>query len=387
MNEHMSRFKRLSTWLLIIGFVLLALSASGLAVNSKQFFHSYLISFVFWWTLSLGGLFFTLLHHLFSARWSVLVIRFYENLMLFIPFLLLLFVPVVLGMKDLYHWTHAEEVANDLLLSEKAPYLNIPFFTIRLFIYFAIWSLLSRYFFKKSLLLDKGYDSLVYTRLRQISAPAMILFALTLTFASFDWIMSLDAHWYSTIFGVYVFSGSALGTLAFVLLAVFVFREQEPLRRYIQSHHVHDLGKMLFTFTVFWAYIAFSQYFLIWYGNIPEETIWYGHRWQGSWQFVSLLIVFGHFVVPFLILLPQKSKKNIKLLAVLSIWLLGMHWIDLYWLIMPNLHHHSVHLSWMDLSLWVSMGFLVIGFFARRLTLAPMLAINDPRLVKPEPSA
>jgi hypothetical protein len=227
----------------------------------------------------------------------------------------------------------------------------------------------------------------VYTRLRQISAPAMILFALTLTFASFDWMMSLDAHWYSTIFGVYVFSGSALGTLAVVILAVYLLRDREPFRQYLRSHHVHDLGKMLFTFTVFWAYIAFSQYFLIWYGNIPEETIWYGHRWQGSWQVVSLLIVFGHFVVPFLILLPQQTKKNMKLLAVSGIWLLGMHWIDLYWLIMPNLHHHSVHLSWMDLSLWGSMGCLVIGYFVRRLTLAPMIAINDPRLVESEQSA
>ena len=192
-----------------------------------------------------------------------------------------------------------------------------------------------------------------------ISAPGMLLFALTLTFAAFDWLMSLDPHWYSTIFGVYIFAGSFLSILAFITLVVAFMRHSGILREEITIEHFHDLGKLIFAFTVFWSYIAFSQYFLIWYANIPEETIWYLHRWEGNWKYVSLALVFGHFVIPFLILLSREPKRNVTAMTIMSCWILVIHWIDLYWIIWPNFQHHF-HVTFFEILLCLA-TFVGIG--------------------------
>ncbi len=365
---------------LIVGIAGLAASAAGYFVDARQFFHSYLTAFSFWATIGLGGLFFTMLHHLTGATWSVVLRRISETVMAVLPYLIVLFIPVALGVHALFHWSHAEAVQQDTLLQAKAPYLNLPFFFVRTALYFGIWFWLSRSLYRHSILEDGGSSPELTQKMRRLSAPGMVLFAFTLTFASFDWIMSLDAHWYSTIFGVYVFSGSVLAILSFITLAALYLRGKEILEDVITLEHYHDLGKLLFAFTVFWAYIAFSQFMLIWYGNLPEETIFFHHRWVGSWKMVSMVILFGHFVVPFLALLTRAAKRNLLNLKVMSIWLLLMHWVDMYWLILPNLYPHGARVSWLDLSTMLGIGGIVVWLFWARLRSQALIPLNDPKL-------
>ncbi|MFQ5631243.1 MAG: hypothetical protein ACE5I1_20925, partial [bacterium] len=294
---------------LIAGGAGLALSALGLFIDAKQFYHSYLTAFFFWVTIGLGGLFFTMLHHLTGATWSVVLRRFAESIMVALPVMVILFLPIIPGLHDLYHWTHEEAVATDHILQQKAPYLNIPFFLIRVLVYFGVWFLMARTLRGYSLKQDADTQVDFNDKMRKFSAPGMLLFALTLTYAAFDWLMSLNPHWYSTIFGVYIFTGSLLDVLAFILLSALYLRGKGILQNVITIEHYHDLGKLLFAFKVFWAYISFSQYMLIWYGNIPEETEFFLQRWEGSWKIVSLIIVFCHFALPFLILATRAAKR------------------------------------------------------------------------------
>jgi hypothetical protein len=371
---------RLGTAALWLGVAGLAASAVGYFTNPEQFFFSWLTAFVFWTSIALGALFFVMLHHLVNARWSVVVRRLAENVMATLPFMVIFALPVLLGMSHLYHWSHPEAVATDALLQSKSPFLNPTFFVIRTAGYFLIWLVLYWILRGASLRQDEGQDEALTRRLRTTSAPGMILFALTITFAAFDWLMSLDAHWYSTIFGAYIFAGAVLGLLAFLVLAVLTLQRHDALREVISPEHYHDLGKLLFAFTVFWAYMAFSQYFLIWYGNIPEETIWFLQRGEGTWLHVSLLLVIGHFGVPFFFLFPQPAKRNPKALRFISVWLLVMHWVDLYWIVMPSLHHHGVHLSWIDLACMAGIGGIFVWRFWRTVVPHPLVPVGDPLL-------
>lgn len=358
------------------------LSLIGFFVDADQFFHSYLTSFFYWLSIALGGLFFVMLHHLVNATWSIVLRRLSENIMSVLPFMAIFAVILVSGLGHLYHWSHPEIVAADNLLKGKAPYLNTTFFVIRMIVYFAVWFLISRGLYITSLRQDSGFDESHVARMRKISAPGMILYALTLTFAAFDWLMSLDAHWYSTIYGVYVFAGSLLGFLAFLTLLALFLQRNNILKNEITVEHHHDLGKLIFVFLVFWGYMAFSQYLLIWYGNIPEETVWFLHRWEGSWKSITLLLVFGHFVVPFFLMFPRAPKRNPVILALISIWILIIHWVDLHWLVMPSLHNHGVHFSWMDITTCLAIGGIFIWLLWRKMKSQPLLPVNDPRLGK-----
>lgn len=232
---------------------------------------------------------------------------------------------------------------------------------------------------------DAGDKSLeLNVRMRRFSAPGMVLFALTITFAAFDWMMSLNPHWYSTIFGVYTFVGSFLCALAFFTLILMMLRGKGVLADKITVEHYHDLGKLLFAFTVFWAYIAFSQYFLIWYGNIPEETVFYHTRWKDGWPPVTMLIVIGHFVAPFLALIPRSAKRSLTWLKVLAVWMFFMHWVDLYWIVMPNVGHgdvkHGFHLSWMDFAPMIGIGGIFLWLFWNKFTSKAIVPVNDQKL-------
>lgn len=365
---------------LIIGVIGLVLSAIGYFLNAERFFYSYLTSFVFWVTIGVGGLFFVMLHHLTSAKWSVVLRRITENFMVAVPILAVFFLPLILGMHDLFHWTHESAVAHDEILQQKAPYLNTPFFLVRAALYFIIWAILGRMLYKASLEQDTEASESLTARMKRISAPGMLLFALTLTFASFDWLMSLESHWYSTIFGVYVFSGSLLAILAVLTLMTLYLQNNDALTDTISIEHYHDLGKLMFAFTIFWAYIAFSQFMLIWYGNIPEETIFYKHRWENmSWRVVSLIVLFGHFVVPFLGLVTRAAKRNLKVLKAMSIWILLMHWVDMYWLVLPNFRR-ELHFSWMDITTLVGIGGVFLWYVWKAMTAHPLIPVKDPKL-------
>ncbi len=385
MNEENFRItdgEKIGRIALILGAIGLLLSIIGYFVNSEQFFHSYLVALVFWVSIVVGGLFLTMLHHLTGATWSVVIRRFYENILSTLPFLFVLFIPVLFGIHSLYHWSQKDIVAADPMLMRKAGYLNSVFFSVRTILYFVIWILLGRALYKESIQQDKAEKSVSLKKSIKLSAPGVVLFAFTITFASFDWLMSLDAHWYSTIFGVYVFGGSTLAVLAFSTFMLILLRNNGILDKVVTIEHYHDLGKLLFTFCIFWAYIAFSQYFLIWYANIPEETIWFQHRWIGSWKIISLVIAFGLFAIPFFTLMIRSNKRNFALLSAISLWILLMHWFDIYWMVMPDLHHEGARFSWMDVTTFIGVGGIFMGAFWKKLTSSPLIPVNDPYLQK-----
>lgn len=363
-----------------IGIVGIALSGLGWMLDSVRFYHAWLTAFSFWVSIALGALFFTMLHHLTGAKWSVVVRRISETIMMQLPWMFLAFIPIYLGMHDLYHWTHEEAVANDLLLQNKAGYLNVGFFTARTILYFAVWSAVSIMLYRTSLRQDSRPSEAQLAKMRKVSAGGMLLFALTITFASFDWLMSMEPHWFSTIFGVYFFACSFLASISFLTGICLYLRNKNVLTSIITVEHFHDLGKLMFAFTVFWSYIAFSQYLLIWYGNIPEETYWYLMRWEGSWKYVSLVIIFGHFAIPFTLLLFQGVKRNMMMLKLMAAWLLLVHWLDMYWLVYPSYLEHGAEFGWIEPATMIGLGGIFLWSFWSRLRKNPLVPTGDPHL-------
>ena len=368
----------IGTIALIIGVIGLILSTLGYYSNSKQFYFSYLTSFTFWASLGLGGLFFTMLHHISGAKWSTVILRISQAVMSVLPMLIVLFLPIMFGIKELYEWSNPEVLADNAILQSKTGYLNVSDFIIRTIFYFIIWGLLSFFINKYSRLQDEGKDTT--KQLKIVSAPGMFLFALTISFAAFDWLMSLDPMWYSTIFGGYYFGGSFVIVLAFLILISNYLKTNGTLENEIGSAHFSDLGKLFFGFIVFWAYLGGAQYFFIWYANIPEETVWFLHRWIGSWKTVSLLLILGHFLIPFISLVFFNTKRNRKILVFFAVWIFVFHYVDMYWLIGPVLHHESAHLSWIDLTTFIGIGGIFIALFWNRFTANAIVPVNDPNL-------
>lgn len=369
------------------GLVVAAVLAMVLADGRNRFFHAYLVSFAYFLSLALGALFFVLLQHVTRSGWSVVVRRIAEVVASVMPLLAVLAIPVVIGMPQLYNWTHASAVAHDSLLQSKQPWLNRPFFIVRLVICFAVWSGLARYFFQRSVAQDATGDTALTIRMQRFSAPAMYLFGITLTCAAFDLLMSLDPHWYSTIFGVYYFSGGVVGFFALLILLAYSLQRAGRLQRAITREHYHDLGKLVFAFTVFWAYIAFSQYMLIWYANMPEETQWFLTRQTGGWVTVSLLLLLGHFVLPFLALISRIPKRRRYVLVIPAVWMLVMHWVDIYWLVMPgvqvaDLPEGTVPFGLMDVACFIGLGGLFIAGAAHRARGRALVPERDPRLLE-----
>ncbi len=365
--------------LLVVG---LLAAGAGFFADHKRFAFSYLAAFMWLLTIGLGGLFFVLIQHVVRAGWSVAPRRHAEWLTWILPACAVLFLPVALWAKELYeHWM-GEHAHHDALIQAKHGYLNPTFFYIRAVIYFVIWTVLAVWFSKRSASQDQDKSTEHTSKMQYWAPPSTFLFGFSLTFASFDWLMSLDPHWYSTIFGVYIFSGGVVAALSVLCLINIQLQNAGLLKSVSNVEHRHDLGKLLFGFVIFYAYIAFSQYFLIWYANIPEETIFYKHRWVGMWKEVSLLLFFGHFVGPFIILLSRHAKRNTLVLGAVSVWMLLMHWIDMYWLVMPTLDHHGAHFTWIDFA--ALLGTFGVGAFvvARRATAGHIFPIHDPRLAE-----
>ncbi|HVS01782.1 MAG TPA: quinol:cytochrome C oxidoreductase [Thermoanaerobaculia bacterium] len=369
---------------LVAGGVGVAAAAGALLLGAgdrAQLLHSWLVAFLFFVSLALGGLFFVLLQHLTRAGWSVVVRRLAEHVAATMPLFLLLLLPLAFGLHDLYHWSHAEAVAADPLLQHKQPWLNAPFFLTRAVAYLLLWSAMAWWLRRQSQRQDQMGAVVITRRLQRLSAPGMVLFGVTLTLASFDWIMSLDPHWYSTVFGVYFFSGSAVGIFALLIVLALALQRAGALRGVVTFEHFHDLGKLLFGFVVFWAYIAFSQFMLIWYANIPEETAFYAHRWHHGWQTLSIALAVGHFGLPFFLLLLRDVKRHRLGLWAAASWLLVMHWLDLYWLVMPALHEDpAFHL--LDPLCLLAVGGLFTATLAALLRRPALVPIQDPRLAE-----
>src|SRR5688500_7564261 len=361
----------------LLGIVACAILGLG---NPKQFFFSWLVSFLFFLSLALGALFFVLIQYAAQGGWGIVVRRIGETIFATLPVMAALFLPLLLGLRDLYSWTAPGAADHDPLLHWKEPYLNLPFFLIRAAVFFGIWSFIAVLYYRGSRGQDVTGDPAVSARLRRFAGPAIIVLALTQTFASVDWIMSLTPHWYSTMFGVYFFAGSFVGFIALLSVVAVAMRRAGLLDTVISVEHLHDIGKFLFAFTAFWAYIAFSQFFLMWYANMPEETIWYKARIEGSWMQVSLFLIVGHFVAPFFYLMGRDVKRNGVTLAIGGAWLLVMHFIDIYWQIMPTLHRDGLHPTVLDLAAFLAVGgcfVAAVGWLLQRQALVP---VRDPRL-------
>jgi len=350
--------------------------------NPTQFFFSWLVSFLFFLSLALGGLFFVVIQYASQGGWGIVVRRIGETIFGSIPVMAVLFVPLVFGLSNLYAWAVPGAADHDALIRWKTPYLNVPFFLIRAVVFFVCWSAIALFYYGASRGQDETGDPAVSARLRRFAGPAIIVLAITTTFASIDWIVSLTPHWYSTMFGVYFFAGSFVGYIALLSVTSVAMRQAGLLDTVITAEHLHDIGKFLFAFTAFWAYIAFSQFFLIWYANLPEETFWFKARLVGSWRAVSLLLMIGHFAIPFFYLMGRAVKRRDATLAIGGAWILLMHYVDLYWLVMPTLHHDGVSPSVLDVAAFMAVGgcfVAAVGWLMRRQALVP---VRDPRLAE-----
>ncbi|MBT8399641.1 MAG: hypothetical protein KJO98_04130 [Rhodothermia bacterium] len=370
-----------------IGVALLVVSGVGWATNAKQFYFSYLVGWAFCLSLALGSLFFVLIHHLTKAKWSIVVRRIPEALIWSFPLLAILTIPILFGMHDLFHWTHHEiydpaSPQYDPILAGKQGYLNTTFFIIRLVVYFTAWTFIAHRLYTVSLRQDVDDDVSAGARMRKVSAVGLVLTAVTTAFASYDILMSLDPHWFSTIFGVYFFAASFLTAHALIALIVITIQRNRGLRGVITKEHFHDLGKMMFGFTVFWAYIAFSQYMLIWYGNLPEETLWYRHRLEHGWEYHSAALLVAHFIIPFWVLLPRAAKRSIPVMSFMAVWFLIMNWFDFHWIAMPVLHGDHAGFHWLDFTCWLGLFGVFLAFVMYRLGRHSLVPQNDPHLGK-----
>jgi hypothetical protein len=373
----------------IVGAVgLLAAVGLGAAANDgfERFFHSYLVAFMFALAIALGALFWVTLQHLVNAHWSVVLRRIGELLASGLPLLAVLALPIVvpalLGNAALFPWVDPAVLHSNHAMEIKAPYFALGFFAARCLLYFGFWSALAWFWLSRSKQQDTSADPNLPKRLGSVAAPAMIVFALTLTFAAIDFIMTLDPMWYSTIFGVYYFAGCVISVNSTLALTLMFLQSRGVLKRSVTVHHFHDIGKLMFAFTVFWAYVAFSQFMLIWYANIPEETVWYAHRVHGSWLHLTVALGVGHFALPFFGLISRHVKRNRTGLAFWAIWLLVFEYIDLYWLIMPNYSPHGVPFAVIDVAALVGVVGLFIAFVAWRARGTNLVPIKDPRLPK-----
>ena len=371
-----------------IGAVALIASLVGLFLgeeSAKQFYHSYLVAYMFGLSLVLGAMFFVLIQHLSRAGWSVVVRRLAENVMGAMPLMALLFVPLIFGHGTLYHWVHLSHLAPgdagyDPVIAGKTGYLNSTFFFVRVALYFAVWIGIARWFRKTSIQQDQTGDPALTLKMARVAAPCMLLFALSLTFAAIDWLMSLDPHWFSTIWGVYYFAGSFMSFMAMMALLLMWLRGKGLMTDTVTTEHFHDVGKLMFAFMVFWTYIAFSQYMLIWYANLPEETLWYQHHLEGNWNSIGETLMVGHFLVPFAFLMSRHIKRARATLAVGAVFLLLMHLIDMHWVVMPMLHHHGLHLTWLDFTTVIAVLGLLTGVVLRNVQGASLVPERDPRL-------
>ncbi len=360
--------------------------ALGGGLTGKQFQHSYLAAFMWGLSICVGAVWWVTLQHLVNAKWSTVVRRIGELLAQGVGLMAILALPLIIPILRhddvLYPWVNHDYMHSNHALHSKVGYLNTGFFLGRCLVYFGYWFLLARFLLKASKHQDESGDAKVVSTLRSVSAPAMILFALTLTFCAIDFLMTLDPIWFSTIFGVYYFAGCVLAFHSTLTLSLLWLQSKGKLSRSVTAEHYHDIGKMMFAFTAFWTYIAFSQFMLIWYANIPEETHWYHDRFMGSWLPASIFLAATHFVIPFFGMMSRHVKRNKKAIGFWAVYVLAVHWFDMHWLVGPKLHPEGLTLHAADFTAWIGVGGAIVWFvltIAKNVNLVPT---KDPRLEK-----
>jgi hypothetical protein len=375
-----SRLERLA---LPVGGVFLLACAAGFATDRGQLLRSWLFGFLFWLGIAVGSLGLAMLNQLTGGLWGLVPRRFHEAAARTIPYMAVAFLPILLGATTIYPWA-GPEAAGDVLVQKKLAYLNLPFFVGRAVAYFAVWTALAYVLSRWSWQQDASPDRRRAGRLGGLSGVGLVALSGTTTFATIDWGMTLAPHWFSTIYGALFIVGWTLSALAFTIVMMASVAGEAPFDRALQPVTVHDLGKLLLAFTMLWAYVNFSQYLIIWSGNVSEETPFYVRRLQGGWQLIAIALLLFHFALPFALLLSRPLKRSAKSLAAVAWLMLLMQLVDLYWLIGPDLQasHGSLapplHLSWMDLAAVAGIGGLWLYLFARQARSRPVLPVGEP---------
>ena len=375
------RLHRVQQRSLVVGGVALVACVLGALSSPDQFFRSYLFSYLFYLGMTLGCMALVMLQYLTGGSWGIVIRRITESATRTIPLLAFLFLPILIGIPRLYSWSHEEIVKADPILQHKHIYLNVPFFIVRVLIYFVGWWAFAHFLNKWSHEQDSTGRDLRGRRLQLLSGPGIIFYALSITFASVDWVMSLDPHWFSTIFGLLFIVGQGLSALSLcIALLVILSKEGGPLEGVIGPSHLHDIGKLLLTFTMLWAYFAFSQFLIIWSGNLVNEIPWYLERLRSGWQWIGILLVVFHFAFPFALLLSRSLKRAGPRLIRIAALVIFMRFVDLFWVVAPDASKGAFRLHWMDLLAPIGIGGLWLGAYLFQLQKWPLLPVRDPHL-------
>lgn len=364
---------------LLIGLAALIASVAGAFFAPDQFFRSYLWSYTFYVGLTLGCLALMMLQYLTGGAWGMVIRRLCEAAVRTLPLLAVLFIPIAIGIPRLYVWAHPEIVAADRILQHKHAYLNIPFFLIRAAVYFAGWMLCGYLLNRWSLEQDRTGSAPAYRRMQRLSGGGLVFYGFSVTFMAVDWVLSINPHWFSTMFGLLFLAGQALSSLAFLITMVILLARYRPFSEVITPRHLHDLGKLLLAFVMIWAYFSFSQFLIIWAGNLPAEIPFYVARMRGGWGAVGLALLLLHFALPFALLLSRDFKRDYRLIRWVALLIIAMRLVDLFWLVAPDYRGHF-GFSWLDFALPVALGGLWLAFFAWQLPRRPLMPIRDPHL-------
>jgi hypothetical protein len=375
------RFTGLSVIIGLVALIALALCVVGAMLEPTQFAFSWLFAFAFYFTLCAGCFFWVIVHYATDAEWTVVVRRQLENIAVLIALVAVFLVPVLLLRTHLFEWMNIPP-GKEALLDSKRAYLNWNFYLIRAVVFFGFFIIASQLLRRFSIRQDKDGNPQFTIRMRKIAFISLPLFALSLTFGAYDWLLSLNYRWFSTMFGVYIFAGTAGSSMALLVLVITALRKAGYLNNVVTTQHYHIMGKWMFAFTVFWAYIGFGQYMLIWYANMPEETQYFIVRNTNSWWNLSMLLVVGRFFGPFAILLLQSIKKHPHQLCYMAGWILFMQMLDMYLVVLPALHGTGMHLSVWDFVPLIGMGAALAFVYLRIVGKASLFPVRDPRLVE-----
>ena len=368
---------------LFVGGIALLLAIPGALSSPEKFYHSYLFSYMLVLGLTVGSLGLLMLQHLTGGNWGIIIRRPLEAASRNIWLVLVMFIPIVLGMKTLYRaWLDPDHLKEEPLSKFQQGYLTSGGFLGRAVLYFAIWFLLMWLFNAWSRQQDeRKQDPKIQRRFKSLSGPGVILYVMATTFAAIDWVMSLSPHWASTIYGFIFVAGQAITSMCLMIIVIVLLSGSEPFSGIIQKRHLHDLGKLLFAFNMLWAYFDFSQLLIIWSGNQPEEISFYRTRLYGGWGVVAVIVLVFSFALPFLILLSRDVKRTPGLISKVAAWMLFMRLVDLYWMTRPEFTSRAFP-TYLDLIVPIALVGLWLGFFAMNLQQRPLLPLGDPHLAE-----
>ena len=378
-GEATVKFGGLPARLVIAGAMLLAICVAAGFADKTEFFRSYLVAFLFWTGITLGSLALLMVQHLTGGRWALIIRRILEAGSRTLPLMAVAALPVLAGMKTIYIWSRPGQT--DPVILAKRLYLNPEFFTVRMVFYFAVWFTLAYFLNKWSKEEDAGSAGLaLWMRMEGLSGIGLVIFGFTVTFASIDWVMSLEPQWYSTIYGLLFMVSQALTALAFSIAMLVWLSDREPLSQFVKPAQFQDLSSFLLTFVMLWAYLEFSQFLIIWGGNLSDEIPWYIRRMEGVWGQVGLLLAILSFFLPFFLLLFRHVKRRPRSLLIVAMLILVMRLVDIFWMVLPAFGGGSVRLTWMNVALPLGMGGVWFAYFLWQLQRMPILPVHDPRM-------